>query len=185
MTRTLTRRGFLQAAASTAALTLLNLRFSGAAESALPDLSYRGVEDVYPKQWTWDSISQAHCSWNVYVKDGVVLREEQVAAYPRTNAQVPDFNPRGFQKGACYSQLMYDVGRLQYPLKRAGKRGAGKWQRISWDQALREIADQTIDVLRSIGPAGIIWDFGTQHAHGCHGIGLHRTGAILDTPSST
>jgi DMSO reductase family type II enzyme molybdopterin subunit len=192
MTRTLTRRGFLQAAASTAALTFFNLRFSGAAESALPDVNYRSVEDVYRKQWTWDSISkgthyvncwyQAHCSWNVYVKDGVVLREEQVGAYPRTNAHVPDFNPRGCQKGACYSQRMYDAGRLQYPLKRAGKRGEGKWQRISWDQALREIADQTIDVLSSIGPAGIVWDFGTQHSNGCHGIGLHRTGAILDTP---
>ena len=125
---------------------------------------------------------QAHCNWNVYVKDGVVFREEQVAAYPRTNADVPDFNPRGCQKGACYSQRMYDAGRLQYPLKRAGERGEGKWKRISWDQALREIADQTIDVLRSSGPAGIVWDFGTQVTNGCHGIGLHRTGMVLDTP---
>jgi DMSO reductase family type II enzyme molybdopterin subunit len=189
----LTRRGFLQATASTAALTLLNLRFSGVAEGAVPaDVSYLGAEDVYRKQWTWDSISkgthyvncwyQAHCSWNVYVKDGVVFREEQVAAYPRTNADVPDFNPRGCQKGACYSQRIYDAGRLRYPLKRAGERGEGKWTRISWDQALREIADKTIDVLSSLGPAGIIWDFGTQHSNGCHGIGLHRTGHILDTP---
>ncbi len=154
--------------------------------------SYRGWEDVFREKWVWDKIAkgthyvncwyQAHCSWNVYVKDGVVFREEQVAAYPRTNAHVPDFNPRGCQKGACYSQRMYDTGRLQYPLKRAGKRGEGKWKRISWDEALREIADQTIDVLCASGPAGIIWDFGSQNSNGCHGIGLHRTGAILDTP---
>jgi len=188
----LTRRGFLKATAGTAALTLFNLSFTGVAESAVTDVNYLNAEDLYRQQWTWDSISkgthlvncwyQAHCCWNVYVKDGVVFREEQGAAYPRTNANVPDFNPRGCQKGACYSQRMYDAGRVQYPLKRVGERGEGKWKRISWDQALHEIADRTIDELRSRGPAGVIWDFGTQHSNGCHGIGLHRTGHILDTP---
>jgi len=188
----LTRRRFLQASAGTAALTLLNLRLTGLAKGAVPEVGYVTAEDIYRQQWTWDSISksthlvncwyQAHCNWNVYVKDGVVFREEQVAAYPRTNKDVPDCNPRGCQKGACYSQRIYDAGRLHYPLKRAGKRGEGKWERISWDQALREIADKTIDVLSSSGPAGIIWDFGTQHSNGCHGIGLHRTGMVLDTP---
>jgi len=154
--------------------------------------TYQSWQDVYRSHWTWDSISkgthyvncwyQGHCNWNVYVKEGVVFREEQVGTYPQTNPDVPDFNPRGCQKGGCYSERMYDAGRLKHPLKRAGERGEGKWKRISWDEALREMADQTIDVLRSIGPAGILWDFGTQNANGCNGLGLHRTGMVLDTP---
>ncbi len=72
--------------------------------------AYGDWRDVYKQKWTWDKVVksshftncwyQSHCAWNVYVKDGVVWREEQVAAYPQTNAEVPDFNPRGCQKGA-------------------------------------------------------------------------------------
>jgi DMSO reductase family type II enzyme molybdopterin subunit len=196
----LNRREFLRGAGAAALvlslgrLSLDPARAVGATTSE-PDANgpdYRSWDDVYRGRWTWDSISkgshyvncwyQGHCNWNVYVKDGIVLREEQVATYPQTNPDVPDFNPRGCQKGACYSQRMYNAGRLQYPLKRVGERGQGKWKRISWDQALREIADRTIDELRSNGPAGIVWDFGTQNSNGCNGLGLHRTGMVLDTP---
>lgn len=196
----LTRRGFLYGTGAAAiGLSLSRLRCEpvetpgGTAAQITASMPiYRSWEDVYRTRWTWDSVSkgthyvncwyQARCAWNVYVKEGVVFREEQVADYPQTNSEVPDFNPRGCQKGACYSERMYDAGRLQYPLKRVGERGEGKWKRISWDQALGEIADQTIDVLTSIGPAGIVWDFGTANTNGCHGLGLHRTGMVLDTP---
>jgi DMSO reductase family type II enzyme molybdopterin subunit len=153
---------------------------------------YRSWEDLYRRQWAWDSVHrgthfvncwyQRGCNWNVYVKDGLVFREEQAAEYEQTKPGVPDFNPRGCQKGACYSQRMYDPARLRYPLKRAGARGAGKWTRISWEQALREIADRTIDVLREDGPGSITWDPGTANTNGCNGIGAHRTGFVLDTP---
>ena len=99
-----------------------------------------------PRALAWDKVVrsshwvncwyQAHCAWNVYVKDGMVWREEQVADYPQIRPDVPDFNPRGCQKGACFSERMYDPARVRYPLKRAGERGSGKWKRISWEQAL-------------------------------------------------
>ncbi len=162
------------------------------ARPATPRAPYGSWEDIYRTKWTWDSVSkgthyvncwyQARCAWNVYVKDGVVFREEQVANYPQTNEDVPDFNPRGCQKGACYSERMYDNGRLQYPLKRVGERGEGRWKRVTWDEALRDIADQSIDLLTSLGPAAFIWDFGTANTNGCHGLGLHRSGMVLDTP---
>src|SRR5437868_5284699 len=112
----LTRRGFLQSAgAATALLALQRLvpttfafgaDGAGVAEAVA---SYRGWEDLYRGKWTWDKVVrsshfvncwyQAHCAWNVYVKDGVVWREEQVADYPAIRADVPDYNPRGCQKG--------------------------------------------------------------------------------------
>src|ERR1041385_4807795 len=55
------------------------------AAHALPD--YRTWEDVYRSRWQWDKVGrsshfvncwyQSHCAWNVYVKDGMVWREEQ------------------------------------------------------------------------------------------------------------
>ena len=109
------------------------------------------TERRYREKLAWDSVSkgthlincwyQRNCAFNVFVKDGVVVREEQMADYPATNDDVPDFNPRGCQKGACYAGVMYDKARLLHPLKRTGERGAGSFERISWDQALDEIAD--------------------------------------------
>ncbi|MBW2712322.1 MAG: molybdopterin-dependent oxidoreductase, partial [Deltaproteobacteria bacterium] len=154
--------------------------------------AYNDWRDVYRNKFTWDSISkgthhvncwyQRGCNWNVYVKDGIVFREEQVADYEQTNSDVPDYNPRGCQKGAVYSQRLYDGSRIRYPMKRVGKRGEGKWKRITWDEGLREVADATIDALVEDGPASITWDPGTANSNGCNGLGGHRTGYILDTP---
>lgn len=144
---------------------------------------YRGWEDLYREEWKWDKVvkgthSWANCSggcaWDVFVKDGMVWREEQAYTYPRENDEVPDYNPRGCQKGACYSELMYNPGRIKYPLKRAGERGSGKWQRLSWDQALTEIADQLIDVVYEHGSDTICHDLGPNFGNGPNTIGKLR-----------
>jgi nitrate reductase alpha subunit len=65
----------------------------------------------YRERWRWDRVVkgthllncwyQRNCTYNVYVKNGAVAFEEPAGEYPRTNSSVPDFNPRGCQKGAC------------------------------------------------------------------------------------
>jgi DMSO reductase family type II enzyme molybdopterin subunit len=106
---------------------------------------------------------QRACSFNAYVKDGIVLRAEQTGVYPApNNPSVPDRNPRSCQKGIAYAHRMYDPGRLKYPLKRVGERGEGRWKRVSWDDALTEIADAMIEVLAADGPQGIFFTGGTQ-----------------------
>jgi hypothetical protein len=157
-------------------------------------LEYRDFKDLYRNRWTWDRVAkgthyvncvyQRNCCWHVYVKDGLVWREEQFAGYPQTNPDVPDFNPRGCQKGACYSDRMYDASRLTVPLKRVGERGEGKWKQISWEQALTEIADRYIDAMISEqdGPGSIYWDLGSAASNGCHSLGLTRSAYVLDNP---
>jgi len=191
----ISRRRFLEGAAGVLALSLLQLRCGGervrteAGTSVAVEIApYEGWRDLYREQWTWDRVVkgshhgncwyQRCCNFNVFVKDDIVWREEQAANYPQTNADVPDFNPRGCQKGACFSERMYDVSRLRHPLKRIGERGAGQWQRISWDEALREIADLFVETLTTDGPAAILWDEGS----GGSNIGVQRTHALLDTP---
>ena len=196
----LTRRGFLEGASGVLALSLLQLRCGDEAEPPAPGAEavsrplpeYGGYQDLYRRGWTWDRVAkgshfvncwyQRGCNWDIYVKEGLVFREEQAGTYPQTNAEVPDFNPRGCQKGACYSERMYDAGRVRHPLKRAGPRGSGKWQRISWEQALREIADASIEALTTDGPGSILWDQGTAQTSGCMGLGVMRTSLVLDTP---
>lgn len=133
---------------------------------------YRGWEDVYRDEWTWDRVVKvthtrvnciSACSLDAYVKDGVVWREEQNATYEKAFDDVPDFNPRGCPMGCVYSAMMYEPTRLKYPMKRVGERGAGKWERLSWDQALTEIADKLIDVVETDGPDCVVYDNGTTN----------------------
>jgi DMSO reductase family type II enzyme molybdopterin subunit len=124
---------------------------------------------------------QAHCAWNVYVKDGMVWREEQVADYPQTNRNVPDPNPRGCQKGACFSERMYDATRVRHPLKRVGPRGSGRWKRIPWEQAIGEIADRMLDTIEQDGSDRIIWELGPLYTEGTMTAGHQRLSVLLDS----
>jgi complex iron-sulfur molybdoenzyme family reductase subunit alpha len=90
---------------------------------------------------------QGNCAWEIWSHNGVVTRENQSARYPVINAKIPDFNPRGCNKGVQHSQIMYEKDRILYPMKRVGMRGEGKWKRISWDEAANEVAQKIFDVM--------------------------------------
>ena len=49
-------------------------------------------------------------------------------------------------KGAASPELLYHPDRVTYPLRRKGVRGENKWERISWDDALDEIAERLRDI---------------------------------------
>lgn len=158
----LDRRQFLKASGAVGlALSLdLNVLEFRAFGDPLTVADYKGWEDLYRQQWTWDKIARSthsanctgSCSWKVFVKDGIIWREEQAADYPAISEDMPDLNPRGCNKGACYVDYVHGEQRVKYPLKRTGERGEGKWQRLSWDDALAEIADKTLDILEDHGP---------------------------------
>lgn len=160
----------------------------GATGDETPD--YRAIEDIYRGRWRWDSVvkgthilncwCQRNCCFNLYVKDGLVLREEQSGEYPQTNPSVPDFNPRGCPSGACYSLQMYHPARIKYPLKRAGERGEGRWERVSWDEALTDIADRVVDTLARHGPASVIFDPGGSLASAVFDMALSRFANLLN-----
>ena len=134
--------GLLRIEAAPAAAT--TSASAAATEAAAP--VYSSWQDLYRKSWKWDRVvysshgranCMSACSWSVFVKDGLVWREEQNAVYDAAEESVPDFNPRGCQKGGCYSHLMYEPSRLMHPIQRAGERGSGKWKRVSWDDGAR------------------------------------------------
>lgn len=205
MAVSLKRRGFLKmlgaAGAPLAAPSFTtHAAASVAALSDKPAPAYTGYKDVWRSQWMWDKVVrgthlincwyQAACSWDVYVRDGLVYREEQAAEYPQTNADVPDFNPRGCQKGCSFSQRIYDPTRIRYPLKRVGERGSNQWQRVSWDQALDEIADKYLQTILEDGSDCVIWDQGPGIDMGTTSAGFMRLAnftraIILDMVSET
>ena len=106
---------------------------------------------------------QGNCAWEVWSNNGVVTRENQSAKYPSINAKIPDFNPRGCNKGVQHSQIMYEKDRILYPMRRVGERGAGEWERISWDEAATEVATKIWEVMtdENKGPSKLMVHAGT------------------------
>jgi nitrate reductase alpha subunit len=155
---------------------------------SLPD-SYTGWESVYRAKWSWDRIVRgthlrancfSACAFDLYVKDGVVWREEQADVYARSAAELPDYAPRGCQKGNCYSSLMVAPGRITYPLERVGARGSGQWRRISWDAALTRLADAIVDAVQEGGAETVVYDNGTSNVDwGPSTVGEMRLFALL------
>jgi DMSO reductase family type II enzyme molybdopterin subunit len=150
-------------------------------ESLAQEYDYRSWEDLFREKWTWDKVvnsthavgCSAQCEWSVFVKDGIAFREEQLE-HPRSvptssalpqrsiDEDTPDPGPQGCQRGACFTHHMYGPDRIKYPLKRVGKRGEGKWKRISWDEALTEAADAIIDAVAQDGPQSIVSERGDE-----------------------
>src|SRR2546428_11635610 len=56
------------------------------------------------------------------------------------NPEHPGSRGRNCAKGPATLNQVEDPERILYPLKRAGTRGGGKWERVSWDEALDDIA---------------------------------------------
>jgi len=206
-----TRREFLQRAAALLGGLALPDFVAPALAAGQPVAAqvpaYASWADVYRQQWTWDRVVrsthhlncwfQAHCAWDVYVKDGLVYREEQAAEYEPVNAVLPDYNPRGCQKGGCFSTRMYEPTRVTHPLRRVGERGSGRWERVSWEEALDDIADCYLDVTLAEGTDRTIWDLGpgidlgvSMAAQGrfsmlTQSIGLDMDGEIGDSRRGT
>jgi anaerobic selenocysteine-containing dehydrogenase len=75
---------------------------------------------------------------------------------------------------------VYHPDRVKYPLKRAGKKGEGKWQRISWDEAFDTIVNKLKQVIKENGPESIVLAQGTSREGEAF---LARFGNLLGTPN--
>ena len=75
-------------------------------------------------------------------------------------------NPKSFGvvcgAGMSQREIHNNVeGRILYPMKRAGERGEGKWERITWDEALDLLADNCKRIAAEYGPEAIVTGQGT------------------------
>lgn len=102
--------------------------------------------------WVWANC-WAHCSCScllkVFVKDGVITRIEG-----DDMGDDKDFHThqtRACLKGRSLHKRIYAPDRLKYPLRRVGKRGEGKFERISWEEALDEVHSRLSKIIEKYG----------------------------------
>ncbi|KAA0233008.1 MAG: Perchlorate reductase subunit alpha [Acidimicrobiales bacterium] len=134
----------------------------------------RGFESSYRHRTEFDSVAwgshcvdcyPGSCPYHVYIKDGRIIREE--IATPHLHEwgrhDIPDNFPLGCNKGAAWSRQLDSPDRLKWPMRRVGPRGSGEWERISWDEALDEIAARIVDTIETSGSEAIMKE-GTPEA---------------------
>ena len=156
-------------------------RYASAAGQAatFPGPSEIGL-DTYPPaerwdEWTeWDSRSwpreverryalvpticfncEAACGLLAYVD-----QETQQIRKLEGNPLHPGSRGRNCAKGPATHNQLVDPDRILYPLKRAGERGEGKWERVSWDEALDDIAARIRADLVNTGGKGVVYHVG-------------------------
>ncbi len=95
-----------------------------------------------------------NCGVLVHVRDGKIVKIEGNKDHPIS---------RGFvcQRITHAADWLYHPDQLKYPLKRAGARGEARWERITWDQALDEIAARLFELKETYGPETLACTEGT------------------------
>ena len=76
-----------------------------------------------------------HCGLDVYVKDGKVIKVEGTPDHPQNKGKL-------CTKGLGNRQYLYREDRILTPLRRVGERGEGKFEPISWEEAIDTIAEK-------------------------------------------
>src|SRR4029434_1326968 len=100
------------------------------------------------------------------------------------NPEHPGSRGRNCAKGPATLHQVTDPERIRYPLKRVGKRGEGKWERVSWDEVLDDIAarvrkaleeDRRNEIMYHVGRPGheLLYHQRVFHAWGIDGHNSH------------
>jgi anaerobic selenocysteine-containing dehydrogenase len=113
------------------------------------------------------------CGVLVHVRDGTIVKLEGNPDFPTNHGSI-------CSKGLAFQQLVYHPDRVKYPLKRVGKKGEGKWQRISWDEAFETIVNKLKQVIKENGAESIVLAQGTSREGEAF---LARFGNLLGTPN--
>ncbi len=107
----------------------------------------------YEVRYTADCMCPSECGLEMWVKDGKIAK-----IYG--NKAVPMNDGTACAKGASGQQLVYSPYRLKYPMIRAGKRGEGKFKRVTWDEAIDHIGRKLTDIKKKHGAESVILDCG-------------------------
>ena len=88
-------------------------------------------------------------------------------------------------KAYAHIRNLYDPNRLKYPMKRVGEKGSGKWERISWEEALDTIANNLKECKEKYGPYSIGDDWkdfplSDWFGAGVAGWGIHSKNGVAE-----
>ncbi|MBU1888232.1 MAG: molybdopterin-dependent oxidoreductase [Candidatus Omnitrophica bacterium] len=119
-----------------------------------------GGRDFSPKSGKERKVIPTAC-WQCVSRDAVVCYVED-GKLVKIEGNPESIRNRGkiCAKGQAGINQVYDPDRILYPMKRAGRRGEGKWKRISWDEALNELTTRLKKLLDEGHPEKFMFHYG-------------------------
>lgn len=135
-----------------------SLALAGLAMTPLASAVAAAAEDIESFSWCACVINCGQrCPVRCFTKAGKVIRIE-------TDNTLPDATDaprqiRACQRGRSMRERIYSPDRLKYPMKRIGKRGEGKFERISWEEAVKTIASEWKRIRDAYGNESIYWQY--------------------------
>ncbi|MBQ7643963.1 MAG: molybdopterin-dependent oxidoreductase, partial [Spirochaetales bacterium] len=164
--RKFSRRDFLKGSmAATAALAGLGAvsresRLAAAEANVAPKEHAPIIDGDEGGKWIaaacWHNCG-GRCMNKVLIKDGTVVRQKTDDTHPDS----PDYpQQRGCVRGKAQQQQCFGADRLKYPMKRkhwspeepnGELRGRDEWERISWDEAIKYVADEFLRIKEAYG----------------------------------
>ncbi len=110
------------------------------------------------------------CAVNAHVRDGRIVK---ISTDPRR--WTPEMPPlHACVRGFGQLERVNHPDRLMHPLRRTGPRGSGQFQRVSWDDALDEVAREMRRIRDTYGPAAILDCSRTGSLSTLHGRGVSQ-----------
>jgi molybdopterin-containing oxidoreductase family molybdopterin binding subunit len=113
------------------------------------------------------------CGITAHVEEGRITRIE-AGSFP-----LPEYDRRICAMGLSRLEQQYHADRLRFPLKRAGARGEGKWQRISWEEAFDFLAEQLRAIANQFGSRSLAFFTGSGAAGVLTKGAAHRFAAAI------
>ena len=98
------------------------------------------------------------CGTLLHIEDGKVVKVTGDPDHPITRGAI-------CERGRLMQDHIYHPQRLNYPLKRTGERGQGRWERITWDQALDEVAEKLSGLRDKYGAETLTFTHGTKRTY--------------------
>ncbi len=147
------RRTFVKSAGALAAVAA-----AGGAASALtqPTDALGSKQEEDRIAWSMCHVNcGGNCVFQWHVKDG------RIAYMESDNTGEKDFQARACLRGRSMRRWVNSPDRLLYPMKRVGKRGEGKFERISWEEAVKIIHDQLKRTIDTYGNEAIYVTYAT------------------------
>ncbi|OOH92110.1 dimethyl sulfoxide reductase subunit A [Pasteurellaceae bacterium 15-036681] len=154
----LTRRRFLKGSSVCAIAVAADLSLPFNAMANQPNTK----SDVSEEKVVWSACTVncgSRCPLRMHVKDNKIIYVE--TDNTGTETYNLDHQVRACLRGRSMRRRVYNPDRLKYPMKRIGKRGEGKFQRITWDEALTEISQSLRKNIEKYGNESIYLNYGT------------------------
>ena len=136
-------------------------------------------EEAAPDEIHWSQCNVncgGNCIFQWHSRDGKVLYMET------DNTGDNDLQARACLRGRSMRRWLNSPDRLLYPMKRVGKRGEGKFERISWDEATELIVEKTEEIRANYGSEAICVYMGTGREAVRYGFTL--SSKVLRTPNN-